>query len=454
MNPIPSKIRVFYSYSHKDEVFREQLEEHLAILRRTGLIHDWSDRKIVPGRDWKNEISENLLTSDLILLLVSSSFIASDYCMEKELSMAMSLHEAGKTQVVPIFIRPTAFNGAPFAGLQGLPKDAVSISEWSNVDLAWQNVAVGLQKVLEEIRERKQRAPDIERMKTIRAAMVEEVERIDALYGKKDLPSVDGIPTGLIDLDRLINGLGSEDLMVIASRPSMGKTNLALHIAAEVVCQGLPVLVFSLKSKASDISSRMLAARASIEFWHIESGRLLDDDWPRLTAAIGDLIDRPLLIDDSPVLDFNNLRSKCIKGKDAFGKLALVVIDTLDYVEFDEDIFGRGRLLKSLARELGTTILVTANLPRAIELRPNKRPLLGDLQRPSDLADEADKVGFLYMDSRYNPDSPDAGTVELIIAKNNRGPVGVIRLTHFAKYGAFGNYSGLTTQKFADTDEL
>jgi replicative DNA helicase len=454
MNSTPSKIRVFYSYSHKDEVFREQLEEHLAILRRTGLIYDWSDRKIAPGRDWKNEIDEKLLAADLILLLVSSSFIASDYCTEKELSTAMSLHESGKARVVPIFVRPTVFSGAPFAGLQGLPKDAVSISEWSNVDLAWQNVAIGIQKVLEEISEQKQRAPNPKQMKTIRAAMVEEVERIDALYGKNELSSINGVPTGLIDLDRLINGLGTEDLMVIASRPSMGKTNFSLQIAAEVVCQGLPVLVFSLKSKASDISSRILAARASIEFWHIESGRLVDEDWPRLTAAIGDLIDRPLLIDDSPTLTFENLRSKCIKEKAEFGKLALVVIDSLDYVEFDGDLLGRGRSLKSLARELGTTILVTANLPRAIELRPNKRPLLGDLQKPFDLADEADHVGFLYMDSRYNPDSPDVGTVELILAKNKRGPVGTIRLTHFAKYGAFGNYAGLSPKKITDIDEL
>ncbi|MCC2955338.1 TIR domain-containing protein [Massilia sp. IC2-477] len=448
------KIRVFYSYSHKDEVYREQLEEHLAILRRTGLIHDWSDRKIVPGRDWKNDINENLLAADLILLLVSSSFIASDYCIERELSTAMSLHESGKTRVVPIFIRPTVYSGAPFSGLQGLPSDGVSISEWSNVDLGWQDVAIGLVKVLEEISEQKQRARNPERMKTIRAAMVEEVERIDSLYEKDDLPLVGGIPTGLADLDRLINGLGAEDLMVIASRPSMGKTNLSLQIAAEVVCQGLPAVVFSLKAKASDISSRMLAARAKIEFWQIDSGRLGAEDWPRLTAAIGDLIDRPLLIDDSPTLTFEELRSRCINEKTAFGRLALVVIDSLDYVEFDGGLLSRGRSLKSLARELGTTILVTVNVPRAIELRPNKRPLLGDLQSPSDLADEADHVGFLYMDSRYNPDSPDIGTVELIVAKNKRGPVGAIRLTHIAKYGAFGNYTGITPKYFADMDEL
>jgi len=454
MNSTPSKIRVFYSYSHKDEIFREQLEEHLAILRRTGLIQEWSDRKIMPGRDWKNEIDENLLAADLILLLVSSSFIASDYCIEKELSMAMSLHELGKTRVVPIFIRPTVFSGAPFAGLQGLPKDAVSISEWGNADLAWQNVAIGLRKVLEEISEQKQRVPNPTQMKTIRAAMVEEVERIDALYGKEDLPPIDGIPTGLIDLDRLINGLGTEDLIVIASRPSMGKTNLSLQIAAEVVCQDLPALVFSLKSKASDVSSRILAARAGIEFWHMGAGRLTEEDWPRLTTAIGDLIDRPLLIDDSPTLTFEELRSKCIKEKAAFGRLALVVVDSLDYVEFDADSSRLGRSLKSLARELGTTILVTVNLPRAIEMRPNKRPVLGDLQRPSDLADEADHVGFLYIDSHYNPDSPDFGTVELILAKNKRGPVGAIRLAHLAKYGTFGNYTGFTAKTSAAMGEF
>lgn len=451
MESINSKIRVFYSYSHKDELFREQLEEHLAILRRTGLIHEWSDRKILPGHDWKNEIDQNLLAADLILLLVSSSFVASDYCIEKELNMAMQLHESGKARVVPIFIRPTEFNGAPFAGLQGLPKDAVSVSEWSNIDLAWKNVASGLRKVLEEIGERKARTPAPAQMKSIREALMEEVERIDALYDKENYSQSEGISTGLIDLDRLINGIGTEDVILVASRPSMGKTNLSLQIAAEVVCQDFPVLVFSLKCKASDISSRILASRARIEHWHMGMGRFHDDDWPRLAAAIADLIDRPLLIDDSPTLTFEALRLKCIKEKAGLGQLALVVIDSLDYV--DVDPANVGRALKSLARELGTTILVTANLPRAIEARPNKRPLLIDLQGLSNLADESDHIVFMYMDSHYNPDSPDLGTVELILAKNKRGPIGAVRLAYFARYGTFGNYAGVVPREFTDVGE-
>ena len=223
--------------------------------------------------------------------------------------------------------------------------------------------------------------------------MVEEVERIDAIHGREDLSQPDGIPTGLIDLDRLINGLGTDDLIVVASRPSMGKTTLSLQIAAQV-CKDLPVLIFSLKSKASDISGRLLAARAHIEYWHLGAGRLLDEDWPRLTAAIADLVERPLLIDDSPTLSFETLRSKCIKEKAKFGALALVVIDALDYVDFDASSSNIGRSLKSLARELNTNILVTANLPRALEARPNKRPVMSDLQRTSDLMDEADHVCF------------------------------------------------------------
>ncbi|SDL40101.1 TIR domain-containing protein [Janthinobacterium sp. OK676] len=450
MNTTNSKIRVFYSYSHKDETFREQLEEHLVLLRRTGLIQDWHDRKIVPGREWKNEIDENLLAADLILLLISSSFIASDYCTEKELSMAMSLHESGRARVVPIFIMPTVFNEAPFAGLQGLPKDAVSVSEWDNVDLAWQNVVIGLRKVLEEIREQKERVPDPVQMKTIREAMIEEVERIDAIYSKEEFPHTRGLPTGLIDLDRLMSGLGTEDLVVIASRPSMGKTSLTLQIAAELVCQDLPVLVFSLKSKASDISGRILAARAHIEYFHMGAGHIRDDDWPRLTAAIADFMERPLLIDDSPTLNFEDLRSKCINQKVALGKLALVVVDSLDYVEFYNYSSNIGRLLKSLARELGTTILVTVNLPITIESRPNKRPILADLKKPTDLADEADNVAFLYMDSHYHPDSPDIGTAELILAKNKRGPIGTVRLSYLTKYGTFENYIDIASRRTAD----
>jgi replicative DNA helicase len=443
MSPDKTKTRVFYSYSHKDEKYRTHLEEHLAIFKRAGLIDDWSDRKILPGGDWRIEIDENLDNADVVLVLISSSFIASDYCYDKELALAMERHEAGRARLIPIFIRPTEWQDAPFAGIQGLPKDALPISQWDNEDLAWQNVAAGLRTVLREIREQKQRPAVGNETKTLHQALTEEIDRIDALYTRENGLEISGMPTSLIDVDRLTNGLNRGDLCVIASRPSMGKTNLALMIAGSVAEQNLPVLIFSMKTAALDISRRMLTTRGMINYATLGSGNLADDDWPKLTAAIAALMDKPVLIDDSPTLTLSDLRTKCLCEKKKQGALALVVIDSVDYLTDSGEKLGAGRFLKALARELDTALLVTAHVTRSLESRPNKRPILNDIHK-TDLADEADIVAFLYIDTHYNSDSPDYGIAELIIAKNPRGPVGTVRLAHMAKHGGFYTFGGAT----------
>jgi replicative DNA helicase len=443
MNQKNSEIRVFFSYSHRDEEYRVQLEEHLAIFRRRGLIQGWSDRKITGGQEWKSQIDDKLRSADLILLLVSPSFIASDYCSDIELSLAISRHEKGEARVVPIFIRPVTFEGAPFAGLQGFPKDAKAVSVWENRDLAWLDVATGIKGVLESITEEKQRPATADSMKTIQDALIESVEDIDRLYNGTGRASLQGISTGLIDLDRLTNGLKNGDLFVIASRPSMGKTTLALNIATTVALQDLPVVVFSTKTRANDVSRRVLCFTGRINYVDAYSGYMRDDDWPRLTYAIQRLSDKHILIDDSPTVSLPDLRARCMREKKTHGALPLVVIDSVQYLhakdEASQEVENVGRFLKSLARELDTTIIVTSNVSRDVEGRPNKRPVLRDLER-NGLADEADVIAFIYIDSFYNPDSHDLGTAELIVAKNHAGLMGTIRLSHFAQYGSFEPY--------------
>lgn len=148
-------IRLFYSYSHKDEAFRDELETHLAILRRQGIIESWHDRRIEPGGDWAGEIDRNLEEADIILLLVSANFIASDYCFEKEMKRAMERHQAGEARVIPIILKRADLEGVPFLKLQALPKDAKPIATWRDQDEAWTDVARGIRRVAETLRARK-----------------------------------------------------------------------------------------------------------------------------------------------------------------------------------------------------------------------------------------------------------------------------------------------------------
>jgi hypothetical protein len=147
-----SAINIFYSYSHKDEKLRERLEEHLALLRKQGLIGDWHDRKIMPSQEWENEINSHLNTAQVILLLISSSFLASDYCYDKEMTRAMERHEAGEARVIPIILRPCDWQSSPFAKLQSLPKDAKSVTDWNRQDEAFYNIAKGIRLVIEELK--------------------------------------------------------------------------------------------------------------------------------------------------------------------------------------------------------------------------------------------------------------------------------------------------------------
>ena len=148
-------LRLFYSYSHKDERLRNELETHLKLLQREGVIATWHDRKIEAGDDWKQKIDENLERADLILLLVSADFIASDYCYEKEMTRALERHDAGEARVIPVILRDVDWTKAPFAKLQALPKDGRAVMTWPDKDSAWRNVAEGIAKVAGEMRGRR-----------------------------------------------------------------------------------------------------------------------------------------------------------------------------------------------------------------------------------------------------------------------------------------------------------
>ncbi|WP_333997139.1 DnaB-like helicase C-terminal domain-containing protein [Burkholderia gladioli] len=440
-----NQISIFISYSHKDERFKDSLEEHLASLKRRGKISSWTDRKITAGSSWKSEIDRNIETADIILLLVSPSFIASGYCYEKELAVALTRHEEEAAVVIPVIVRPVDLVDEPLMGFQGLPKDAVSVSEWQNEDLAWRNVAAGIRTVVDELQTRKERRHDLGKLSTLQDTLADMVEGLDSLYRSGSI--IGGIQTGLVDVDHVTDGLHPGQLVTIASRPGMGKTNLSLGIAGYVAISNLPVVIFATKTSKREVMNRLVTVIGNIPFSRLLRGRLVDEDWPHVTHAVQKLSESQILFDDSTELDIATLRENCLLATKQFGKLGLVVIDSVTYLRDSQSDSARegsiARTLKSLARELDCAIIVTAPVSRSLEARVNKRPLHFDLGNWHELGDESDLLMFIYRDEIYNTDTPDAGTAELIVARNQYGPIGAIRLLFNRESGVFSDFSAI-----------
>ncbi|SAK84021.1 replicative DNA helicase [Caballeronia arationis] len=456
MTDSPNQISVFISYSHKDERYKESLEEQLASLKRRGKISSWSDRRITPGTNWKAEIDRNIESADIILPLISPSFIASGYCYEKELDTALRRHEDDTARVIPIFVRPADLAEEPLMGIQGLPKDAVSISESQNEDIAWRDVAQGIRAVVDEMRERKERRCQLGELSTLQETLEDMVEGLDRQYHSN--ADIGGISTGLVDVDRTIDGLHAGQLITIASRPGMGKTNLSLGIAGYVAAEmGMPVLIFSTKIGKKEVGHRLLTITGQISYSRFLRGRLLDEDWSRAVHAIQKLQECHMLLDDTTELNLASLRDSCLAAKKQFGALGLVLVDSITYIKVDpgnvahEDAVARS--LKSLARELNCAIIVTAPVTRLLEARPNKRPIRSDLGNWHELGDESDLLAFVYRDEYYNPDTPDIGVAELIVAKNQYGPIGAVRLSYDQECGIFSNFAGIPPTTLDKADE-
>ncbi len=271
------------------------------------------------------------------------------------------------------------------------------------------------------------------------------VDRIDTLYHQDS--DVTGLATGFSDLDRMTSGLQNGDLVIVAGRPSMGKTTLAMNIAEAAALQdGPPTAVFSMEMPADALAMRMLASLGRVELQKIRSGKLGDDDWPRLTSTMNLLSQAKLYIDDTPGLTPTEMRARCRRLKREHG-LGLVLVDYLQLMQlpgFKEnraaEISEISRSLKGMAKELGVPVMVLSQLNRSLEQRPNKRPVMSDLRESGAIEQDADVIVFIYRDEVYNEDSPDAGTAEIIIGKQRNGPIGTVRLTFLGQYTRFENF--------------
>jgi replicative DNA helicase len=272
------------------------------------------------------------------------------------------------------------------------------------------------------------------------------VDRIDELFNS-DSP-ITGVATGFDKFDEMTAGLQRSELIVVAGRPSMGKTSFVMNIAEyAAIKQQLPVAVFSMEMGGEQLAMRMISSLGRINLQNLRTGRLEDSDWPRITSAIAMLSEAPLFVDDTPALSPTDLRARARRIKREHG-LGLIVVDYLQLMSVPQtkenratEISEISRALKALAKELNVPVIALSQLNRGLEQRPDKRPVMSDLRESGAIEQDADVIAFIYRDEVYNEDSPEKGSAEILIRKQRNGPTGMCRLTFLGQYTKFENYS-------------
>ncbi len=272
------------------------------------------------------------------------------------------------------------------------------------------------------------------------------IDRIDTLFNSDS--AITGISTGFTDLDDKTSGLQAGDLIIVAGRPSMGKTTFAMNLVENAVLRSdKAVLVYSLEMPAESLIMRMLSSLGRIDQTKVRSGRLEDDDWPRLTSAVNLLNDRKLFIDDTAGITPSEMRARTRRLVREHGDLGLIMVDYLQLMQIGgkggenrtNEITEISRNLKGLAKEFNCPVVALSQLNRSLEQRPNKRPINSDLRESGAIEQDADVIMFVYRDEVYHPESEHKGVAEIIIGKQRNGPIGTVRLAFLGKYTRFEN---------------
>jgi replicative DNA helicase len=274
------------------------------------------------------------------------------------------------------------------------------------------------------------------------------VAQVESLVENQGSDGVTGVPTGFVDLDQMTSGLQPGDLIIVAGRPSMGKTAFSLNIAENVaINQGLPVAVFSMEMGASQLVMRMLCSVGRIDQQKVRTGRLGDDDWMRLMSTMQKMQDAQLFIDETPGLNPLELRARARRLARQYGQMGLIVVDYLQLMSGSSsngenratEISEISRSLKALAKELKCPVIALSQLNRSLETRPDKRPVMSDLRESGAIEQDADVILFIYRDEVYDADSKDKGYAEIIIGKQRNGPIGKVKLTFLGQHTRFDN---------------
>lgn len=283
---------------------------------------------------------------------------------------------------------------------------------------------------------------------TIREVIGETFKHIELLYERKE--QITGVPTGFVDLDSKLTGLQPSDLIILAARPSMGKTALAVNMVVNAALKStVPAVIFSLEMSSRQLAMRMLCTHARVSMGELKTGQLTEADWAKLIKAVGALSESRIYVDETPALTIMDLRARCRRLKRERG-LGLVAVDYLQLMRSSELAARRGREqeiseisrgLKALAKELDVPVIGVSQLNRGVESRTDKRPLMSDLRESGAIEQDADVVMFLYRDEYYNKETDKPGLAEVIIAKQRNGPTGTVELKFTGRYTRFDNFS-------------
>jgi replicative DNA helicase len=282
----------------------------------------------------------------------------------------------------------------------------------------------------------------------LRPLLTQAVERIELLFHRDNPSDVTGVPTGFSDLDRMTSGLQEGDLIVIAGRPSMGKTALALNIGEHIALSSkLPVAIFSMEMGSMQLAMRLIGSVGRVDQLKVRTGQLTPDDWGRLSEALGRLSEAAIHVDETPALNALELRARARRlARQYGGKLGAIVVDYLQLMQAVAEGENRAteiseisRSLKALAKELKVPVMALSQLNRSLEQRPNKRPIMSDLRESGAIEQDADVILFIYRDEVYNEDTQDKGVAEIIIGKQRNGPIGTIRLAFLGQFTRFEN---------------
>lgn len=294
------------------------------------------------------------------------------------------------------------------------------------------------------------RTSDNEGPQSVDSILEKTLERIELLY-KTPQDGVTGVNTGFTDLNKKTAGLQGSDLIIVAARPSMGKTTFAMNLCENAAMgQEKPVLIFSLEMPAEQIMMRMLASLSRVDQTKIRTGQLDDEDWARISSTMGMLMEKKnMFIDDSSALTPTEVRSRARRIAREHGGLSLIMVDYLQLMRVPAlsdnrtlEIAEISRSLKALAKELNVPVVALSQLNRSLEQRADKRPVNSDLRESGTIEQDADLIMFIYRDEVYHPDSPLKGIAEIIIGKQRNGPIGSVRLTFQGQYSRFDNYAG------------
>ncbi len=410
-------LKIFFCYAHEDEELLKKLKAHLRPLQRAGLIDVWYDRDINAGTEWEQQVKEHLNTAQIILLLISSDFMDSDYCYSVEMQRAMERHSKGEARVIPIILRHVYWQGV-LGNFQALPTDAkpVTSPHWHTLDEAFLDVIEGLRRTLQELREQ----PSTDEAST----------PFDPL-------SYEVIPTGFQALDHIIGGgLQRSDLVMVGAPPSTGKTSFALNIVMNTAIKNTrSVGIFSLEMSKKRLVQRLLSLGSYINQQSLQTGRLEEGEWEQVAYAFGAIIEANIWINDDANITASELLQQAQKMVNEC-KVDLIIVDYVNLIHSGVNHnYDLSRFLKVMARQLNVPVLALVQMPRLVAPRRSKVPRLSDMD--NSFEKDADIVMLIYREDMDNPETERFNLADIIVAKHRNGPAGEITLYFQPDIGYF-----------------